>query len=296
MLPMFRKRYFRFESWKGSVEMKMSNPDRNISLLVILLLVALVAESRILRAETSASAQGIRTAAADEATRGIGLYQQGQNEEAIKVLRDAAKRYNNLRAWHYLGLALEKKGKTKDARKAHEQAAKLGEALVESQMEQVRTFDDYARLMNPISAELAEAGLSAQRYLALEGNPSRSKREQWTLRAETLLGFEEMAKGGPDAQLIFKSSQVDVKARILSKPEATYTEEARRRMVKGTVVVRAILAANGRVLGVVPIRTLPAGLTGQSLRAARQIRFIPAMKDGKPVSVSVQVEYNFNIY
>ncbi|MGI8836235.1 MAG: tetratricopeptide repeat protein [Pyrinomonadaceae bacterium] len=34
----------------------------------------------------------------------------------------------------------------------------------------------------------------------------------------------------------------------------------------------------------------------QAVKAARRIKFIPAMKNGQPVSTAVQVEYGFNLY
>jgi TonB family protein len=272
----------------------MNKPMRQTPLMVSLF-AGLVFLATILHGSMSPRAQGIRTAAMDETPRGISLYQQGQNEEAIKVLSDVAKRYDDLRAWHYLGLALEKKGKTSDARKAHEKAAKLGDKLVDRQMDQVRNSEDFYKSLTPIRSELAEAGRSAQKYIELNPKLSRSKQEEWRARAESLLGFAEMANADSATQNVFSPKQVDVRAIILSKPEARYTEEARKRGVTGVVVLRVILAANGAVIAY-PIKTLPEGLTAQALRAARQIKFVTAMKDGKPVSMVVQVEYFFNLY
>lgn len=45
-----------------------------------------------------------------------------------------------------------------------------------------------------------------------------------------------------------------------------------------------------------PVSSLPHGLTEQAIAAARQIKFTPALKDGRPVSRQVQLEYNFNLY
>jgi hypothetical protein len=39
---------------------------------------------------------------------------------------------------------------------------------------------------------------------------------------------------------------------------------------------------------------LPYGLTEQAITAARQIKFTPAMIDGTPVSMWMQLEYNFS--
>jgi hypothetical protein len=41
---------------------------------------------------------------------------------------------------------------------------------------------------------------------------------------------------------------------------------------------------------------LPKGLSEISIEATKAIVFVPAEKDGKPVSQKVVVEYNFNIY
>ena len=265
-------------------------------LAIFVVVMPLVRSGAIVLARVSPGTQGIRLAATDDTDRGIALYQQGKNDEAIKILREAAKRYNNLRAWHYLGLALEKKGDPKEARKAHEKAVKLGETLLETQLEGAANSREFRRLLSEISVELAEAGRSAQRYVELNPGLSRSKYEDWTLRGESLLGFAGMNEAEPDGQSVFAARQVDVKAIILSKPDPSYTEEARRNLVRGTVVLRAVLAANGKVVAIFPMKGLPNGLTAQAMKAARQIKFIPAVKDGKQVSMAVQVEYNFNIY
>ncbi|HEX4901022.1 MAG TPA: energy transducer TonB, partial [Pyrinomonadaceae bacterium] len=72
--------------------------------------------------------------------------------------------------------------------------------------------------------------------------------------------------------------------------------EARQAGVRGTVVLRGILAADGTVQNLLVIKGLPGGLSWQAVEAARQIRFTPAMIDGKPVSMFVQMEYCFDLY
>ena len=61
----------------------------------------------------------------------------------------------------------------------------------------------------------------------------------------------------------------------------------------GTVVLRVVFASSGEVVQIRAVRTLPFGLTERAIAAARQIRFAPAMKGGHPVSVFMQLEYNF---
>lgn len=102
--------------------------------------------------------------------------------------------------------------------------------------------------------------------------------------------------GGGTGGRLFRASQVEQRARLLSKPEPQYTEEARRNQVTGTVVLRAVFASSGEVTQIRALSSLPFGLTERAIAAARQIRFVPAVKDGQSVSVAMQLEYNFNLY
>ena len=94
----------------------------------------------------------------------------------------------------------------------------------------------------------------------------------------------------------FAGSQVEQRARVLFKPEPTYTEEARRNQVTGTVMLRVVFASSGDVVQIRAVHTLPYGLTERAIAAARQIKFVPAIKGGRPVSMYMQLEYNFNLY
>ena len=95
---------------------------------------------------------------------------------------------------------------------------------------------------------------------------------------------------------VFNGKDVNTKARVLSKPEPQYTEEARKNQVTGTVVLRAVFTSGGQVTNIRAVSGLPYGLTERAIAAARQIRFTPATKDGRPVSMYIQLEYNFNLY
>ena len=104
--------------------------------------------------------------------------------------------------------------------------------------------------------------------------------------------------GGPNGTLDrpFAGSQVEQRARLLSKPEPQYTDEARKNLTTGTVVLRVIFSSAGEVVQIRAVQTLPFGLTERAIAAARQIKFIPATKGGQPVSVFMQLEYNFHLY
>jgi TonB family protein len=89
--------------------------------------------------------------------------------------------------------------------------------------------------------------------------------------------------------------EVTRKAVIIAKPEPLYTEEARRHETTGEVRLRMLLSASGEVTRIEPLNALPDGLTESAVEAARRIAFLPALKDGQPVSQFVTVDYRFDI-
>lgn len=99
-----------------------------------------------------------------------------------------------------------------------------------------------------------------------------------------------------DYNRIFTGREVTQKARVLEKAEPTYTESARKFGVQGTVVLRGVFSKSGEVTNLHVVRKLPHGLTQRAIDAAHAIRFVPAMKDGQPVSMWMELQYNFNLY
>ena len=73
-----------------------------------------------------------------------------------------------------------------------------------------------------------------------------------------------------------------IPAEILSKPVPIYTEEARVKRIEGEVLLEVMLEATGRLRVLKVVRGLGHGLDDAAVRAAEQIRFKPALKDGQP--------------
>jgi len=88
----------------------------------------------------------------------------------------------------------------------------------------------------------------------------------------------------------------DLRPTILSKERAKYTEEARQNRIQGTVVLSVIFGADGRIHDIRALHSLPCGLTEEAMAVAQRIRFNPAVRGGKPVSVRSTIEYNFALY
>jgi TonB family protein len=113
---------------------------------------------------------------------------------------------------------------------------------------------------------------------------------------EAIAGGSGSGWGEFNHERLFSPGEVDRKARVLSRPEPQYTEEAREDAVEGTIVLRAVFSEDGLVKNIRVVSGLPDGLTEKAVEAARQIKFSPALKDGRAVSQYIQIEYNFNLY
>ena len=84
--------------------------------------------------------------------------------------------------------------------------------------------------------------------------------------------------------------------KILSKPRPGYTEAGRRNQAQGVVRIVLLFASNGTVEYGLPLNVLKFGLTAEAMNAAYQIKFEPATKNGKPISVVKHIEYSFSVY
>ena len=105
-----------------------------------------------------------------------------------------------------------------------------------------------------------------------------------------------VATSVPPSVQIFSAKQVTRKVLVITKPEPTYTEVARRRSTAGTVVIRCVFRSTGVVSDLHVISGLDDGLTENALAAAKQIKFIPAINEGHFVSMWMELQYNFNLY
>lgn len=92
-----------------------------------------------------------------------------------------------------------------------------------------------------------------------------------------------------------KSSLYDTPVKIISKPRARYTDAARQNMTQGVVKLAIEFGADNKIKAIVPIQTLPDGLTQECIASAKGIKFDPAYKNGNPVSSIKILEYTFEI-
>jgi len=88
-----------------------------------------------------------------------------------------------------------------------------------------------------------------------------------------------------------KSTAVEV----LSKPKPVYTEEARALRLEGEVLLQVVFQANGECRVERVIRGLGHGLDEAAMRAAQQIRFRPATRDGAVVDSTASLHVVFQL-
>jgi len=82
----------------------------------------------------------------------------------------------------------------------------------------------------------------------------------------------------------------------LFAPDPEYSEEARKAKYQGTCVLYLIVGPDGKPRDIRVARSLGLGLDEKAIEAVRQWKFEPAMKDGKPVAVAINVEVDFRLY
>jgi TonB family protein len=82
---------------------------------------------------------------------------------------------------------------------------------------------------------------------------------------------------------------------ILYKPLPVYTQEARQIRLEGEVLVQVMFTASGELRIQQVVRGLGHGLDEAALRAARQIRFRPARRNGEPYDSVALVHIVFEL-
>jgi periplasmic protein TonB len=83
---------------------------------------------------------------------------------------------------------------------------------------------------------------------------------------------------------------------LIFSVEPEFSEEARKAKVAGNVLVNLWVDTSGNPSHVRVIRGVGMGLDEKAMEAVRQYKFKPAMENGKPVLVELNVEVNFQIF
>ncbi len=84
--------------------------------------------------------------------------------------------------------------------------------------------------------------------------------------------------------------------KIIYSVEPEFSDEARRAKYQGVVVISLIVDAQGNPQHVRVVRQLGMGLDEKAVEAVKQYKFKPALMQGKPVPVEINIEINFQLF
>lgn len=121
----------------------------------------------------------------------------------------------------------------------------------------------------------------------LHGSLKEKERDQNTRVPELTL---------PSGETAYKVGD-NVKApHVQYAPDPEYFGPARLTRLQGTTVLWVVIGRNGTPSEIQIWRPLGFGLDEQAVAAVKKWRFLPATKDGQPVSVRIFVEVNFRLF
>lgn len=79
------------------------------------------------------------------------------------------------------------------------------------------------------------------------------------------------------------------------RPEPSYSKEARKAKLQGTVVVSIVIDATGTVTDCKVVKPLGMGLDERAVETVKTWKFKPSLQNGLPVAVRVMVEVGFRL-
>lgn len=108
-------------------------------------------------------------------------------------------------------------------------------------------------------------------------------------------GFGPGSGGGTGGGTFRVGGGVSAPKAIYS-PDPDYSEEARHAKFQGTVLLWVVVGSDGRPHDIRVIRSVGMGLDQKAIEAVKQWEFEPAILDGHPVAVQVNIEVSFHLY
>jgi TonB family protein len=106
-------------------------------------------------------------------------------------------------------------------------------------------------------------------------------------------GIPAVATVAPVQRIVEKPMTTDLE--VLSKPDPQYTSEARQLKVQGDVILRVTFTSSGRVVVQSVVHGLGHGLDEEARRAAQQIHFRPATRNGQAVDLTTNITITFQL-
>ncbi|HVF66688.1 MAG TPA: energy transducer TonB, partial [Pyrinomonadaceae bacterium] len=102
--------------------------------------------------------------------------------------------------------------------------------------------------------------------------------------------------GSDASSAIFYVTEIDTRAVLTYRPAPRFPREARLDNQLNTVRLRAVLGADGEVRHPLVVSGSESDFLESSVEAAKGTKFKPAVKDGRPVSQFVTLEFSFKTF
>ena len=100
----------------------------------------------------------------------------------------------------------------------------------------------------------------------------------------------------PSDPAVLRQSAVDQKARLLSTFDPPSNEYAQNAGVVGVAAYHVVVTESGRPGEIAIARPIGVGLDENAIASIRKASFAPALKNGKPVPVMLDLLVQFRIY
>lgn len=232
---------------------------------------------------------------ADNTAQGVALYERGDIDGAIRVLREAVTTApKDSKAWHYFGLALIRKGNMKEAHDALFQARDLRNKSFREAYQNtgLEVWDgELLRLKSLLNDEIE----SRKKYAEiLEKEEERSLEQAWMETQQTRAACMDQNTRSEAGHSILRKNDLElIKTRVLKKPNPEIPHSRFSFGKSGTVVLRMALLADGTVKFIKLVNAVGYDFTKEAVKAALKIKFEPSSICGKPINTFVDVEYKF---
>ena len=83
---------------------------------------------------------------------------------------------------------------------------------------------------------------------------------------------------------------------VLHTENPSYSEAAKKEKISGNVLVGLVVDQQGEPTHVRVVRGIGYGLDEKAVEAVKGYKFKPAMEDGKPVAVAMNIQVNFQVF
>ena len=100
----------------------------------------------------------------------------------------------------------------------------------------------------------------------------------------------------PADPAVLRQNMVDQKAKLLTKFEPSSNEYAQANGVAGMSLYHVVIGPDGKPAEIAVARPIGFGLDENAVKAIEDANFSPAVKDGKPVAVLLDLVVQFRIY